>query len=259
MFQNGEESMPPLQMGNFLVGYGASIYAAVGTLAAVHNRWFTGGGEHVDISMQECVASWIEQPLSVYQYPRHVVTWLVDRIGTRLGSQHWLNVPSRLYPCQDGYFYLMGSGRWNLVVAWLVDEGIEIGDLADAKYEAEGGLDLLWTALPRVNQVISELGMKHTKLQMMAEGQKRGIPVTSVANAKEVYEDPHLEARGNFVEVEHPVLGKIKYPGAPCRFSKSPWQIGGPAPLIGQHNEEIYCKLGFSKQDLVILRAGGVI
>jgi benzylsuccinate CoA-transferase BbsE subunit len=252
MYLNGEQSMPPIQMGHFLVAHGTSIYATVGTLAALHNRLFTGEGEQVDISMQECVTSWLDVTFATYQYPPY-------QIPTRLGSQALMRVPSRIYPCQDGHFFLSGMGRWNLIVTWLVDEGIEVGDLADSEYVAEGGDELLWAALPRVNEVICELGAKYTKMELMTEGQKRGIPITIVADAKDVYEDPHLESRDYFVELEHPILGKIKYAGAPCKFSESPWQIRLPAPLIGQHNKEIYGELGFSRQDLIILRAGGVI
>lgn len=252
MFMAGAKSMPPVQMGNFLVGCGAGVYATVGTLAALHNRLFTGEGEHVDISLQECAASWLDVAFGSYQFPPY-------QIYQRLGSRVLWRVPAGIYPCQDGYFNIGGTGRWNLVVAWMVDKGIDVGELADSKYEALGGAKLLWEVLPRVDQLMQELGMKYTKVELMNEGQRRGIPITIVATAKDAYQDPHLKAREYFVEVQHPVMGKLNYAGAPYKFSASPWQIGGPAPLIGQHNEEIYGELGFTEQDLAILKAEGII
>ncbi len=251
LFTTGEPSTPPVQIGHFLVSYAVGIYATLGILAAVHNRRFTGLGEHVDISMQECVASWLETAYTRYQY-RH------GEIATRYGSQLPLIVPSGLYPCKDGYVYIIGPGRWSVIVSWLISEGLDAGDLVDPKYDTMDGI-LLVEHRDRVDRLISEMTMKHTKLELMTQGQEMGVPVTIVGNAKDVYEDEHLRAREYFVELEHPVLGKLKYPGAPYRMNESPWQIGGPAPLVGQHNDEIYSNLGFSRQELIRLKAAKVI
>lgn len=251
-FENGEPTSKPVQFGNFLVGYAAGTYAAVGTMAAYHNRLFTEEGNHIDISLQDICASWLDATYGNYQYPPY-------RITPRWGSQSPTWVPSRLFRAKDGHFFLVGSNRWNLVAAWLVEEGVDIGDLVDPKYEGTNSRDLLWAQKERINDLVNELGMKHTKREIMIEGQKREIPTTLVSTVKDIYDDPQLKEREYFVEVEHPVLGKINYPGAPYKFIESPWQIGGPAPLIGQHNEEIYGELGFSKEDLINLKQGGAI
>ncbi len=71
---------------------------------------------------------------------------------------------------------------------------------------------------------------------------------------------PQIEARGFIVEIDHPVAGKLKYPSRPYRFSKTPWRVERPAPLIGQHNEKVFCNhLGYTKPDLVKLKETGVI
>ena len=252
MIMAGEQTTPPVQMGNYLVGCGAGIYATIGTMAALHNRLFTKEGEHVDISLQECTASWLDQAFGSYQFPPF-------QVYQRRGSRVLWRVPVGIYPCQDGYFEIGGTGRWNLVVAWMVEQGIEVGEFLDSKYEAMGGVKLLWDKLPQVSDLMRQLGMKYTKLELMHEGQRRGIPLTIVATAKDSYEDPHLKARGYFVEVEHPVIGKLNYAGAPYKLTESPWQNRGPAPLIGQHNREIYGELGFTKEELAILKAEGAI
>jgi len=61
------------------------------------------------------------------------------------------------------------------------------------------------------------------------------------------------------VEIDRPVTGKMTYPGAPFRMSEAGWQIRRPAPLFGQHNEEVYGEIGYSREDLVQLRQAGVI
>jgi crotonobetainyl-CoA:carnitine CoA-transferase CaiB-like acyl-CoA transferase len=69
-----------------------------------------------------------------------------------------------------------------------------------------------------------------------------------------------MAARGFFVEVDHPVTGKLKYPGIPYIFSDIPKEAPTAAPLLGQNNEEIYCtRLGYTKSDLVKMEEAGVI
>ena len=81
-------------------------------------------------------------------------------------------------------------------------------------------------------------------------------PVTSPA---ELLDDPHFREREFWVKVDHPEAGKLTYPGAPFRMSATPWQMER-APLLGEHNEEIYChRLGYTREDLVKLRGSGVI
>jgi crotonobetainyl-CoA:carnitine CoA-transferase CaiB-like acyl-CoA transferase len=72
--------------------------------------------------------------------------------------------------------------------------------------------------------------------------------------------DPHLGEREFFVRSRHPVAGEVTHPGAPFRMSETPWELESPAPLLGQHNEEVYASLlGYSPQDVESWRAQGVI
>jgi len=69
-----------------------------------------------------------------------------------------------------------------------------------------------------------------------------------------------LKARDFFADVDHPQIGRIKFPTAPYRFSKTPWRLERPAPLLGGHNEDIYCgRLGYSREGLAQMRAAGTI
>jgi crotonobetainyl-CoA:carnitine CoA-transferase CaiB-like acyl-CoA transferase len=71
--------------------------------------------------------------------------------------------------------------------------------------------------------------------------------------------DPQLLASGSFIEFEHPEAGMVKYPGAPYKFSSTPWEMRRPAPLLGQDNEEIYGRLGYAPASLSGLRRTAVI
>ena len=90
--------------------------------------------------------------------------------------------------------------------------------------------------------------------------QARGVPCTVVASPADLLNSAHLAERQFFVHTEHPVAGKITYPGLPFKMTESSGQRTGPAPCLGEHNEEILCKrLGYSHGELVVMRASGVI
>ncbi|HJO82253.1 MAG TPA: CoA transferase, partial [SAR202 cluster bacterium] len=81
-----------------------------------------------------------------------------------------------------------------------------------------------------------------------------------VQDGEEALHNPQYEARGYFVDIDHPVAGMQTYPGAPFIMSATPWRAGSSAPTLGEHNSEIYGeKLGYSNAELVRLTAAGVI
>ncbi len=97
-------------------------------------------------------------------------------------------------------------------------------------------------------------------LELFNSGTEWRIPIGLVPTTKEIVESPQHEAREFFEEVDHPVMGRITMPGAPFKMMDTPWQLKSPAPLLGEHNEEIYCqRLGYSREELVKLRERGVI
>ena len=76
---------------------------------------------------------------------------------------------------------------------------------------------------------------------------------------EDLAQDPHFNERNAFAEIEHPEVGRLKYPGRPFIMSESPWSVRRPAPLLGQHTDEVLAKLGFSKEDIVHLKMRNVL
>ena len=100
----------------------------------------------------------------------------------------------------------------------------------------------------------------YTKAELFDICLKIGSPFLPVNDSREVVESEQLKSRDWFVEIDHPETGVLKYPGAPAKLSQTPWAITRPAPLLGEHNEEIFCRrLGYSKEELVEMRRTGVI
>lgn len=102
--------------------------------------------------------------------------------------------------------------------------------------------------------------MSRNKEQILTEGMDWRVPVAIVNNTEDLLNSPQYQAGDYFVEVEHPVLGKVIQPGAPFKMARTPWQIKRPAPVLGEHNIEVYGQLlGYEKRDLVTLRQAGII
>jgi len=253
-FGISSSSRPPLKAGGYFGEYSSGIMAAVPTLAALYRQRMSGVGQHIDVSKQETLLSLCMVYLAFYPNDNIVI----DRFGRGLMSaMRAFNWQQR---CKDGYvalvpvephhwdslLKLLGMSEWRReerrenIFAWLMSHSEEV--------------------LEEVLPVMSKWLADHTKSEIYHQGQALGLPVTPVATAEDTVNSEQLAERGFFKEVEHPETGKIKMPLAPYRLSKTPWMAERPTPLLGQHNEEIYChRLGLSHEDLVKLREAGVI
>ena len=252
MYQTGEADGPPTIGPGWQAYNMASSFATIATLAALHYRRVSGKGDHVDVSVQESISSILESSVPVFVNE--------GRIVRRIGSQHPLAYPSRIFTCEDGYWStnLNNAALWNSLVAWVVTDGVGVEELTQPEYE-----DLATRRLPqndkKITPLLNEWGMLHTKEWIFHDGQERRLPVAPASTIEDVVHDPHLEAREYFTEIEHPELGSLKYPGAPYKFHATYVGAKRPAPLVGQHNQEVYSELGISEKELAELGKAGAI
>ncbi len=101
---------------------------------------------------------------------------------------------------------------------------------------------------------------EHTYEELFQLCLEERIPLAPIYTISDLVNHPHLKERNFFVDLEHPRAGRLKYPEGPCKFSKTNWQLERPAPLLGEHNEQILCqRLGYSKEELVDLEKAGVV
>jgi len=234
MYESGKPEREPLQLGYNFMANGACMYALAGILAAVYAKEAGKGGDYIDIAVSEAAGAWRGLALGeVQQAPDY-------KIAVRRGSQG-LMIPSNFYRCQDGYIFMMASGRWAQVVQWMKDKGIDIGDKDDPKYLPDQGFNkYLWADIDRVNAMIGELAACYKMQDMMEEGQRRRVPVGVAETTKTVLCSPQFNARNYFTEIEHPVLGRQKYPGAAFGFGASPMKTEKPAPLLGADTKAVF-------------------
>lgn len=252
MFQCGEPAWPPCVSPIMLSLHCTAIHAALATMIALRHRAITGEGQHVDIAIHDVTATSIGEGMAT--------RWLnFEELSIRQGSQH-LTAPSAIYPCKDGHVYITGGmvpgnapGSWPAFVEWIGSPDVFKEPVWEDPMFRRENVDV-------INPYIIEHTMKYTKAEIYKEGQAKHFPVSPVQTPADFINSPQTKALGFFTEVDHPVIGKQIYPGPPYKLAV-PWEIvKRPAPLIGQHNLEIYCgELGFSKEEVSLMRASGVI
>jgi crotonobetainyl-CoA:carnitine CoA-transferase CaiB-like acyl-CoA transferase len=247
LYLAGEPGEPPLQPPGEIAYGMASTYGAFGIAVALYHRLESGRGQHIVVSMHECAGH-----IAGYFIPNYGYSGTKPARASRKGEETDLYDP---YPTKNGYarIFIIPVEQWRRLVDWMGRppsiSGPEFEKMAYRRKNPE-----------IVVGAISEFCRRHTKEELYEEGQKRRIAVTPINTVGEFMNSAQVKARETFIEMEHPVIGKYLHFGPVPRLSDSPGRITRTAPLIGEHNKQIYCgELGMSNDDLVALRASGVI
>jgi len=235
----------PTKGGGLFDDYSSGVTAAVGTLGALYVQRMTGKGQHVDVSKQEAVSSL--DGVTLAQYPNEGI--VPRRVPIR---------PMRMVlPCKDGY--VIGGGGALQDDQWQAMKKL-LGNPAWAEDEKFKDEDSRGEHLEEISLHFAEWVLPRYREEYYHQGQAAGLAVALVRTAGEVVNSEQFMERRFFVEIDHPETGRLKYPSVPYRFSATPFRVTRPAPLLGQHNEEIYCqRLGYSRQELVRMREAGII
>lgn len=255
LLQSGDPEKPPCACPGQLAYDSASLFGAQGALFALYHRNLTGQGQHVDVSMQASVVSaTVDWGIPAYSF-WDVAPLGSERMPKRQGSKG-AGVPGDIHPTKDnGWVRTVVLSPWQFrrLTDWMGNPD----SLADEVWE-----NFIFRIMNRdfVEGVMDEWSVNYTKEELREGAFERGIPMVPVQSPAEFFNDPQPNARNYFVEVNHAEIGKHYYPGAPYRLSETPWQYYRPAPMLGEHNEDIYQNgLGLSKNEIIALRANGVI
>lgn len=234
----------PVAAGRFAGDFEAGTMAAVGALAALFGRAFTGKGQHVDVSRQEALMFLNANVLVKYPNQKTVPTRETQRYDY-----------GGMMPCKDGYIVIQALEQhlWEGLMAvmdnpeWAKDERFK-DKFSRASHQDD------------VNRLMIEWLKDHTREDIVKRASKYGVPVGSVMTVEEVMNYKQYEARGFFAEMEHPGAGKLKYPTASYLSNEQMWAGRKTAPLLGQDNEAVIGeRLGYPKEDLVKMRQAGII
>ncbi len=234
----------PVKMGGYAVGYHGGITAALAAMAAVLSQKKTGRGRLIDISLQEVILAMVRTGLA----------------GNRYQDSTWSRVPDRppamgRMKTRDGYIVagtpedhhfrafreLMGNPEWIAGKQW-----------ESLAYRAHH--------LMEVTDKIDEWVLQQSKDELHHRGARMGIAMGPLNSAEDLMKDEQYAAREYFVEVEHPEVGRHRYAGWPYRMTATSPCVQRPAPLLGEHNGEIYGSLlEYSPEEYELLRRAGAV
>lgn len=243
---SAEPDREPLKGGDNVADSICGLTACLATLVAAHLATATGIGQHVDVSKQDVLMTLVQPQICGYVS--------VGEVQNRLRERRSILTPIPI-ACRDGYIMMtMTSDReWQSFIEcmgnpeWAQDE--RFASFTGRHQWAETEIN------PRIAEWVSH----YTKDELFHKLQDAGVAAVPVMTSEDLAKSPQLEERGFFAEIEHPETGSLRYPTVSYQFSETPW-LGSAAPLLGQHNELIYCeRLGYSRQELTQLAAAGII
>jgi len=245
----GRPGEAPLEHGTFAADYFGGVTGASWGLAAAYGRAVVGGGQQIDVSCAEAIAAAFVGGQNIGGFAQD------GKFDKRTGIGMPLGAPATIIPCQDGHVWMLAlePGQWNGLREVMGNpEWADLEIFQDMFTRAQNA-DVIYP-------FIEEWAMQHSKMEIMEKCQAAGCPITAVFTIAEAAEHPHLQARDYFVDVEHPELGVVKTLGAPFKLPESPGGPTGPAPLLGQHNAEVYGDwLGLDEGEIKVLRDQGTI
>lgn len=237
----------PTRVGTAMADSLAGYSLAIGLLAALQYRNSTGIGQKVDIGMMDAGIASMQIIYPIYT--------MGGRLPERIGNRYESNYPTDTFETKDGMM-VIGAANDKLWVK-----------LCEVMGRPQLALDERYDENPKrverymeLRPVIQEWTSNYTTKDVVELLLENGVPASPINNLAQVVEDPHAQAREMFVHVQHPAAGDTVLNGSQFKMTETNPQIDRPAPLLGQHNEEVYRDLlGLSAGQLEELAKQGIV
>ncbi|HVN89891.1 MAG TPA: formyl-CoA transferase [Candidatus Binataceae bacterium] len=250
MALTGFPGSPPLKPGPTIGDTGTGMHAAVGVIAALYQRERTGKGQKVEVAMQEAVLNFVRVPM--------MGTYLTGKATPRVGNRLGAGPLGDIFKCAPGgpndyvYIYCSNQDMWESLFKTMGRPEVATDPkFTDRKSRRDHFEELV--------AIVESWTSQHTKQEVMRILGEADVPCGAVLDSVELLNDPHLREREMIVTIDHPVRGRVTIPGCPVKLEDSPVEVKS-APLLGQHNSEIYSSLlGLGDAELQRLRLQGII
>ena len=249
----GEADGRPLKPGVTLGDTGTGLHAVIGVLAALFQRTVTGRGQKVEVAMQDAMVNFCR-----IAYSRQLMS---NEACERSGNALFLgNAPCEVFKCKPGglndYVFIYTSRANNIQWELLCDV---IGH-PELKEEPRFSTPIKrGDHVSEINKHVENWTRNFTKFEAMEKLGAVGVPSGAVLDTKELSDDSTMREREIFVEVDHPVRGRVLMPGWPVKMTDSHVKVTA-SPLLGADTSEVYAEwLGLSPVELTALKSEGVI
>lgn len=242
----GTDPDHPVRAGIPIGDLGGGMFGVMGILAALYERERSGCGQHVDISMLDCQISLLN-----YMATMH---FLSGEDPYPIGNSHFVHVPYNTFRCADGF----------IVIAVITDnfwqnlkQVVPCVEFDDPALDGQPGR---WAAREMINARLNELLGENTCAHWLQQLEEKRIPCAPVNGFSQALADPQVQHRNMVIDLQHPDGASTRGPGNPIKLSRTAEESFTPAPLLGQHTEDVFTGLlGCSAEEIQGLRDRGVI
>ena len=243
----GEPGGRGVRAGVSIADMTAGLYAAFGIMNALRVKEKTGKGQYVDVSMLEGQLGLLQGTIGAY---------LADgTVPEPMGTAYKALLPYQTFRTKTKDLALaVGSDRlWRIFCPIMgLQDMMDDPRFATNAARVQNRVDLI----ARLQEVFLTKSYEEWEALLL----QHGIPVGAINTIDQVVEHPQVKARGMIAESDHPVAGKVKIVGVPVKLSETPGSVREPAPLLGQHTDEVLrTYLGMTAADIAALRQAGVI
>ncbi|MFH5775594.1 CaiB/BaiF CoA transferase family protein [Paracoccus sp. NGMCC 1.201697] len=244
MLSAGREGEAPTPAGQYLVDAITAYTAFEGALAALYHRERTGEGQKVEVNMLDAITTIQMQELSVYT--------VGQKPQTRSAEPHahvYIRSPYGIFGTNDGKFIALAMPNFPGLARALEEPRL-------------AGLDEMsagWENRDETFALVRDAVAKFSQPDALARLEAEGIWVGPVYGYADLLTDPQIVHNGTFIEYDHPTEGRVKTPGFPIRFSRTPSEMRFGAPLTGQHTDEVLAAAGYDPSEIETLVAQGAV
>lgn len=229
----------------------AGFLAAFVLLSAIRLRQNTGQGALIEVPLCDVAAQLTARSV--------IDTAHTGEVPKRRGNRNSAAAPTGVYRCSDDVWLAISitdDQQWKLL------SGLDLADrpTAWALDSRFAHLDGRLCHHELLDEHLSEFCATRTAAELTQELRAIGVPAAAVLTGADAIDHPQLLARGRVFEVDHPVIGPARYIGHPMRFSHAPdMAVPRPAPLLGQHNNEVLAELGYQPDEVECLTVDKVV
>lgn len=243
----GQAGGSPTRVGTSIGDITAGLFAAIGILGALRVIEQGGEGQFIDISMLDCQVALVEGQIARY--------FGTGKVPQPVGNRHATATPFDMFRTKDGHV-IVAVQKNSMWESFCKVTGLEYL-LSDARFETNAAR---CDNEPALKAVIGPVLAEKTTQEWIDLFSAANVACGPLNNIASVVSDPHILSREMIIEVDgHKKLGKVKYPGIPIKYSQTKCAVESPAPVLGQHSEEILTGIGFTNEKIAALRSGKVI